>query len=787
MHSSAPSAQTFHCSGTDDIQRYSTVSLIKARKREPKLIHGVLNSESLSGLNSERGRDGSAKSEFSVNTADSDSKENQDVSNAPCASFLRDSCGAKSSQVELERCNLTSMNRHRKTVGVHYAQSRNSRNGSTSCGDGGKLGKVHASDRKTAFQNDILSHRSELDDNVPDALEPAGEERPALNRYESDPKRCDPLNGPVSCNTRREGLGIAAESGSGSQEATLCAVGHDTGSKNTSHRPKICSDVGDFAKDLLILSNIPQEMTFDKLRDIVEPFGDISALNWDASDPSRAEVLYEDSRCAKEAAHYLNNSLICRDGLSLQAELRSRNPSTQLFVGDLTPDVTETMLEDAFQRLVLTPVKAILKRDPINLSPVGYGFLSFRNEHDAGKALVQGHRMKVGNASIRVGRAERNTFLYVADIDPKTDLPELLAKFGQYGDIIEEDTIIVRRAYAFVRYKDRVSAERAKRSLDRTDMRGRITVRYAEAEPIRTVVEVQFHSSTCRPPCSLRELMQSLFSKYGACSVEIPRWRNGFWRRVAFVHFHGNPLSAAAAAVEAVQNVKFVSTFPVLCQFARELIPRVSPSRAAVESLRERRYGASAVETSSMLSRMTACYPQYEQLPGMECRGIEGTGSDAKYADIAEQASGDNASRLENIAISADCPVPIQHGAITAGESANLRHVASPDVAYMPVLMPVPSGIYPYGMTEMHGEMGEHGVMTVRSPCVTHPYGRHPPECMFNSGSCGSWVPQPYFARLTDADNGNEAATMIEQDAYGLSHGTTDDFGGSNQVSSTYR
>lgn len=344
-------------------------------------------------------------------------------------------------------------------------------------------------------------------------------------------------------------------------------------------RPLICQDITNSNADTLRLARLPRGVTYDRLLSMVEPFGEVEDLAWSPSDPYVCDVTYRDPAAAHEAKHFLGDALVGNDGEPpLKAELRSRDPGAQLFVGDLTPDVTEEMLEATFSELVGEPVTALLKRDPDSFSPIGYGFLSFKNESSANFALVAGHRAKIGNANVRVGRAERNTYLYVSDLSSNVSMDEVRNVFGRFGSLVEEDTVIVRRSYAFIRYKNRNAAEKAKRTLDKTDLRGRLSVRYAEAEPLKACVAVQFHSSVPRPPNSLKDLLQATFSKHGNCSVEIPRLGNGMWRKVAFVTFHGEPVAANLAALEAVQSIRFVSSLPVCCQFARELIPRL-PSR----------------------------------------------------------------------------------------------------------------------------------------------------------------------------------------------------------------
>lgn len=349
-------------------------------------------------------------------------------------------------------------------------------------------------------------------------------------------------------------------------------------------RPLICQDITNSNADTLRISRLPRGMTYDRLYSMVEPFGDVEDIVWSSSDPYVCEVTYRDPSAAHEAKHFLGDAMVGSNAAPpLKVELHSRDPGAQLFVGDLTPDVTEEMLETTFSKLVGEPVTALLKRDPDTFSPIGYGFLSFKSESSANFALVAGHRAKIGNACVRVGRAERNTYLYISDLNPNVTMSELKAVFGKFGSLVEEDTVIVKRTYAFVRYKNRTAAEKAKRTLDKTDLRGRLSVRYAEAEPLKACVAVQFHSSVPRPPNSLRDLLIATFSKHGNCSVEIPRLTNGLWRKVAFVTFHGEPMAANLAALEAVQTVRFVSSLPVCCQFARELIPRLPAKGLVVE------------------------------------------------------------------------------------------------------------------------------------------------------------------------------------------------------------
>lgn len=376
-------------------------------------------------------------------------------------------------------------------------------------------------------------------------------------------------------------------------------------------RPLICQDITNSNADTVSIFHLPQGITYDRVQNLVEPFGEVEKLDWSPMEPNTCTVTYCDPMAAREARDVLNDAFVPGDAeKAMKAELRCRDSGAQLFVGDLTPDVTEEMLSSAFSKIAGEPVRAELKRDLDSGSPIGYGFLTFQSESAAEKALVAGHRAKIGNACVRVGRAERNTYLYISELSGTVDMGDVRTLFGKFGPLVEEDTQVIRRSYAFVRFKNREDAEKAKRTLDKTDLKGRISVRYAEAEPLKACVAVQFHSSVPRPPNSLRDLLLATFGKYGNCSVEIPRFHNGMWRKVAFVTFHGEPFAANVAALEAVQSVRFVSSLPVCCQFARELIPRlpskglVSESMSGNDATRGNRTVAEGTTTRSYQERL---------------------------------------------------------------------------------------------------------------------------------------------------------------------------------------
>jgi RNA recognition motif-containing protein len=362
-------------------------------------------------------------------------------------------------------------------------------------------------------------------------------------------------------------------------------------------RPRICTNAGELASTTVLVYNIPSQMSFNKLESLVHAFGSVSWIDWDVGKPGAAKITYEHPASAEEAVHYLNGSLVCSRDAQLGAELRLQDSATQLFVGNLTADVTEAMLESKFSGISNSHVRAALKRDTKTNLHVGYGFLSFQDEESANKVLSYKKAIRFGNCTARIGRAKRNTYLHVSELNPDLSLSDLKEVFGAFGDLVEDDTTIIHRSYAFLRYKNRKSAEYAKRLLDKTDLAGRLTIRYAEMESQRMIVHVHFHHRVYMVQVTLRELLKSTFSKYGSCTVETPCSQDGTCRDAAFIHYRGEPFAAALAATQAIQNVRHVSNLPVVCQFARDLVPFV-PSKSVLRNHQRRNLGGQFSSTS---------------------------------------------------------------------------------------------------------------------------------------------------------------------------------------------
>ncbi len=360
---------------------------------------------------------------------------------------------------------------------------------------------------------------------------------------------------------------------------TMTRLVDSPGSDGACVRPRIKLDINKTTQDVLYISEIPKEMTVNVLHDLVESFGKIQTFEWQHDKKYTCEVVYKDINVAHEAQRKLDGSKVT--GGKLKAVLRARPTTAQLFVGDLIPSVDEAMLEKAFENLVGSKVKATLKRDTNTFSPIGYGFLRFQNEQAASIALLRGNRMRIGSAVVRVGRAERNCYLYVTDLSPEVTINDIRAEFENHGDLVEEDTVLIRRAHVSIQVSDLRRAEMCKMVLDHTPLKGRTTLSYDGSEGRQKGrIVVMFPSSATKPPQSLRELVLGTFSKYGSCQVEVPYLRSGYWKRCAIVTFLGEGMALELAAIDAIQNVTHVSQYRVMCNWAQHVLPNRPPTPA---------------------------------------------------------------------------------------------------------------------------------------------------------------------------------------------------------------
>ena len=76
-----------------------------------------------------------------------------------------------------------------------------------------------------------------------------------------------------------------------------------------------------------------------------------------------------------------------------------------IFVGDLSPDVTDYTLQEFFRTYYPSVKSARVVTDPLTGRPKGYGFVRFMNEQERDKAILEMSGQVLGSRAIRVSLA----------------------------------------------------------------------------------------------------------------------------------------------------------------------------------------------------------------------------------------------------------------------------------------------------------------------------------------------------------------------------------------------
>lgn len=155
-----------------------------------------------------------------------------------------------------------------------------------------------------------------------------------------------------------------------------------------------------------------------------------------------------------------------------------------IFVGDLSPEIDDNTLREAFQAFgALTDARVMW--DQTTGRSRGYGFVAFKQQADAEQAIQDMNGQWLGTRSIRVNWANQKTntpkaapasgldyntvyyqasatvtTVYVGNMGPEISEADLRATFAQYG-VIEEVKTYYDKGYGFVRYQNHESAARA--------------------------------------------------------------------------------------------------------------------------------------------------------------------------------------------------------------------------------------------------------------------------------------------------------------------------------------
>jgi len=245
-----------------------------------------------------------------------------------------------------------------------------------------------------------------------------------------------------------------------------------------------------------------------------------------------------------------------------------------LFIGDLPRQVTEDQLREAFCKYGEV-VAAEVKRDKVTRNNLGYGFVQFRTRAGASTAKTAMEGAVIGNRQIRVGWAQKNTTLFIGELDGSVTTEMLREAFAKLGPLFEHDTFVKSAGtFGFVRYQRRADAEAAKQLMNRQQL-GTATIRvgWGDSNHQRHCVNIQFNPQIAKPNMVTEPLLRSLFEPFGTVvAVNVPRFPEGPLKGYAFIHFQENSEgeAAASAAIDTFNGKEVLPGLPVKCSYGKK-------------------------------------------------------------------------------------------------------------------------------------------------------------------------------------------------------------------------
>ncbi|XP_010461546.1 PREDICTED: polyadenylate-binding protein RBP47C-like [Camelina sativa] len=184
-----------------------------------------------------------------------------------------------------------------------------------------------------------------------------------------------------------------------------------------------------------------------------------------------------------------------------EKRLENNGPDLSIFVGDLAPDVSDTLLHETFSEKYPSVKAAKVVFDATTRRSKGYGFVRFGDDNERNKAMTEMNGVKCSSRAMRIGPATPrkttgyqqqggympngamarpegetlNTTIFVGGLDSSVTDEDLRQPFSDYGEIVSVK-IPVGKGCGFVQFVNRPNAEEALEKLNGTVI-GKQTVR----------------------------------------------------------------------------------------------------------------------------------------------------------------------------------------------------------------------------------------------------------------------------------------------------------------------
>lgn len=137
----------------------------------------------------------------------------------------------------------------------------------------------------------------------------------------------------------------------------------------------------------------------------------------------------------------------------------------------------------------------------------------FQTPQEANKAKEMLNGTEISSRKVRIGWAQKNTTLFIGDLDGTVSTQALRKIFGEFGELVEDETFVKPGSgkFGFVRFRNRVDAERAKQVMSRKVLGSRsIRIGWGDNHVQKHCVHVQFNPSGLTVSTTLHSLHADL-------------------------------------------------------------------------------------------------------------------------------------------------------------------------------------------------------------------------------------------------------------------------------------
>jgi len=241
--------------------------------------------------------------------------------------------------------------------------------------------------------------------------------------------------------------------------------------------------------------------------------------------------------------------------------------SSSLYVGDLHPEVTETLLFEIFKQIGAVASIRVC-RDAVTRRSLGYAYVNFHTVTDAEHALENLNFALIKNRPCRIMWSYRDPSIrksglgnvFIKNLHKSIDNKSLFERFSSFGHILSCKVVTdengVSRGYGFVHYERQEEAEQAIAQVNGKDIEGKeVFVGHfiPKKDKIRSGEYTEKFTNVYVKNLDTKKVdeneLKTLFSKYGTITGAVIMRDNGESRGFGFVNF-SHPDEAKAAVAE---------------------------------------------------------------------------------------------------------------------------------------------------------------------------------------------------------------------------------------------